>query len=237
MSGLAPLIVIAAICSMLWCVERSDAATILNIPPVLQKSPVWCWLATGEMIFRYYKVPANDTNYQCGEARFQGAHQVAPQGPAAFTGPCWLNCQPCAMVSAGSVQGLINMVVQYPYGMSVVSGRRFYFQNPRVSLGPMPPQEIKSEIDGGRPIIAGISPGAGVLPPGLAQHAVLIVGYDNSGAMLVINDPFPYSSAGIDPPYVQAGGTQMQGGRFMVPYQAMVGPINWNNAVYSISPQ
>jgi hypothetical protein len=210
------------------------APKIINIPPVQQSTPEWCWLATGEMIFRYYNIPMNAPEYQCGEARFQGAFQVAPGGPMAFAGPCWTNCIPCGNVSAGSVQGLVNMIVQYPYGMSVVTGNNFRLQAPQVSLTPMQALAVKAEIDAGRPIIAGISPGQGMLPPGLAQHAVLIVGYDNNGATLVVNDPFPYASAGMVPPYAQVGGTEMQPGRFSISYQAMVGPMDWNNAVYGI---
>lgn len=218
-------------------IAAADAASkILNIRPVSQKTPAWCWLATGEMIFRYYNIPANAPDYQCGEARFQGAFQVAPAGPMAFTGPCWLNCGGCALVGAGSVQGLINMTVQYPYGMSIVTGASYSLQVPKVSLTPLAPADVITEIDADRPIIAGISPGAGMLPPGLAEHAVLIVGYDNDGATLIVNDPFPYQSAGMTPPYVQAGGSAMQAGRYAVPYQAMVGPIAWSTAVYGITP-
>jgi len=213
----------------------ANAAT-LNIPPVVQKSPEWCWLATGEMIFRYYNIPGNAPDFQCGEARFQGAFQVAQSGPMAFNGPCWMNCIPCAGVGAGSVQGLVNMIVQYPYGMSVVTGGNYRLQAPRVSLTPMPVGAVMAEIDAGRPIIAGISPGAGLLPPGIAQHAVLIVGYENNGATLIINDPYFYDAVQQTPSYIQFGGAQVQPGRFSVPFTSMVGPINWNNAVYGIGP-
>ena len=76
---------------------------------------------------------------------------------------------------------------------------------------------VKSEIDNGRPIIAGISPGSGMMPPGLAQHAVLIVGYDDVGAILIVNDPFPYQAAGMIPPYVQVGGAQILPGDLQFP--------------------
>jgi hypothetical protein len=218
------------------CQSIAARAATLNIVPVVQQTPEWCWLATGEMIFRYYNIPANNANFQCGEARFQGAVQVAPTGPMAFNGPCWMNCVPCAGVGAGSVQGLVNMIVQYPYGMSIVTGQTYRLQTPKVSLQPMQPAAVKAEIDAGRPIIAGISPGEGMQPLGIAQHAVLMVGYDNNGATLIINDPFFYQQAGMTPPYVQVGGAQLELGRFSVPFNAMIGRINWNNAVYGIGP-
>jgi len=52
------------------------------------------------------------------------------------------------------------------------------------------------------------------MPPGLAEHAVLIVGYGQSGNTIVLNDPFPYQAAGISPPYLQAGGIALAPGRF-----------------------
>jgi hypothetical protein len=43
-------------------------ATKLEIFPVCQQTPVWCWAAVGEMVFRYYDVPTINTRcgYQCG---------------------------------------------------------------------------------------------------------------------------------------------------------------------------
>ena len=39
----------------------------LHIPPVFQERPSWCWAAVGEMVFKYYYVPAaHRTDYQCG---------------------------------------------------------------------------------------------------------------------------------------------------------------------------
>jgi hypothetical protein len=228
-------ILLSGFISVLTLCEVARAADrVLNIPPVRQITATACWLATGEMIFRYYHIPANAIDYQCGEMRFQGAVRVGQFGPMAFNGPCWSNCALCGGVSAGSVQGLVNMIVQYPQGMSVVTGHDWSLQSPSVSLTPLDSDDVVTEIDAGRPIIAGISPGAGLLPPGLAEHAVLIIGYQSDGSILVVNDPFPYQSAGMSPPYLRFGGTQMIPGRFAVPYSAMVGAINWGNAVYGI---
>jgi hypothetical protein len=140
-------------------------------------------------------------------------------------------------VSAGAVDGLVNMVIQYPYGMSLVTGDdRHLLQRPLVS-GPMQPEAVKEEIDKRRPIIAGISPGpeSTILPTGLAKHAVLIVGYDNRGTTLIINDPFPYRSAGLSPPYIEAGGRQLLAeGQYAISRDAMVDQLKWNTAVYGI---
>jgi len=36
----------------------------LHIPPLFQERPSWCWAAVGEMVFKYYDVPAaHQTDY------------------------------------------------------------------------------------------------------------------------------------------------------------------------------
>jgi hypothetical protein len=221
------------------------AMTTLPIKPVLQATAEWCWLATGQMVFSYYNIPPNnppnmlpsDPNYyQCGEARFQNAVRVpGASGPAAFTGRCWLDCNACGTQGAGNLQGLINMVVEYPQFMSVVTGGNYHLQQ-KSSLTPLPANTVKAEIDARRPIIAGISAGEGMQPPGIAQHAVLIIGYADGGNTVIINDPWPYQAVGQVAPYLQFGGTQLQLGQYAVSYSALTGPINWRNAVYGIEP-
>jgi hypothetical protein len=100
------------------------AQTILAILPVMQQTPSWCWLATGEMIFKYYHIPPNAPNYQCGEARGQGANFTGLPGQLAVAGPCWANCLPCAT-----------------------------FLQASMSLVPLTQGQIKAEIDAGHPII------------------------------------------------------------------------------------
>lgn len=215
-------------------VPQQPGMVTLNIPPILQRTPEWCWLASGAMIFQYYGFPGNAPDYQCGEARFDGAVQVGPGGPMAFNGPCWADCSKCGLASGGSIQGLINLVMQYPAFMSVVMGGSYRMQPPQVSLTPISPAQVKAEIDGGRPILIGISPGQGMQPPGVAEHAVLIVGYGNDGNVLIVNDPFPYQAANLPASYLQFGGSQLEIGRYAVSYATMIGPINWRNAVYGL---
>jgi hypothetical protein len=115
--------------------SNAEAGKVLPIPPKLQSTPSWCWLATGEMVFKYYKIAQNHpTDFQCGEARFQGAVQVGIGGPMSFWGPCWVNCNNCRSASAGSVQGLINMINQYPPAMKIINGSGVVLQAPQVSL-------------------------------------------------------------------------------------------------------
>lgn len=211
---------------------------LLPIRPVIQQTATWCWLATGEMIFRYYGVPANHpTNFQCGEARFQGATLTGnPAIPV--MGPCWANCQPCAGQSAGSVQGILNMLTQYPAAMRLVTGNpaSVVLQQPQAT-GRVSAAVIRTEIDAGRPMVAGITPGGPALPPGLSEHAVLIVGYSQGGGVIVVNDPFPYQYVGMIPPYLGAGGASTGiPGQFSLSLAAFASPMNWNTTVLHITP-
>lgn len=219
------------------------AATVLGIPPTVQQTDKWCWLATGEMIFRYYGVPANHpTDFQCGMARFEGSHILppgAPVTPATFVpGQCWANCYACANVGSGPVQGILNMLDQYPHAMRGLSSNpNSVILRPAQYGPPMSFGALKAELDSRHPVIAGISPGHPGLPVGQSQHAVLIVGYDQASNTIVINDPFDYQHHGMMPPYLPTGGTAQRPGQFIVPYAAMLSPmIAWNTSVFGISP-
>ncbi|CAK0037483.1 Uncharacterised protein [Burkholderia pseudomallei] len=235
-------IVLSALTALVLCAHGAPVgATTLNVPPVQQATPAWCWLATGEMVFRYYGIPSNGAGpnasssaYQCGEARGQGAVRVGPSGPLSFQGPCWMNCVPCAATGSRNLQGLYNLVVQYPQIVQITVGNTVLLKA-QATTSPLSLSALQNEIDSGRPVFAGISPGVSYLPPGVSEHAVLIVGYQ-PGGQIIINDPFPYQQAGMTPAYVRYGGAQLMPGRFIVPYEALVGPINWANTIYGVGP-
>src|SRR5436305_902077 len=68
--------------------------------------------------------------------------------------------------------------------------------------------EIKKEIDAGRPIIAGVTPGGNPnLPPPVPAHVALIIGYiDKDGDIdLIVNDPWPYQLLKQEAPYTKPG--------------------------------
>jgi len=229
---------ILAICLLASCVQSRVSLAgpvMLDIDPVMQKTPSWCWLATGEMVFEYYDIPPNDpSDFQCGEAKGEGAVFTGRPGPIAFTGPCWTNCYVCAQRGAGTLRGLYNLIIQYPQIVAVTAGNQRRL-TARVSASPLSLSQVQREIDGKRPIIAGISPGiAGYLPPGVSEHAVLIIGYELNSNSVIINDPFPYRDAGMTPMYIRVGGVKLQEGQYQVSYSALVGPIRWSNAVYGI---
>ena len=74
----------------------------LHILPVFQERPSWCWAAVGEMVFKYYYVPAvHRTDYQCGIAQTRNL----------CTGVS--NCVKCDL-PAGDEATMVNVVQQYP---------------------------------------------------------------------------------------------------------------------------
>lgn len=200
------------------------SANPLPIAPVAQQSAVWCWLASLEMVFRYYHIPAvNTVSYQCGMAA------------AWFGGPCLSACNWC-QVGSGPVDTLVAMIKRYPGFARQLTHRPGPMLTAEATYGELSEDDLKSEIDEGRPVIAGISPHSGLLPPGLSEHAVVIVGYQQRGDQLfvLLNDPFPYAAVGMQNPYSGVGGTQLFPGRFRIPYQVMVDDLAWGNTVSGI---
>lgn len=85
-----------------FTISRTYAEEILPISPVYQESPVWCWAAVSEMVFRHYGVPSINPigDYQCGIAAL-----VHPG--------CEFNCGNC-VVSAPSISYVNNVIRNYP---------------------------------------------------------------------------------------------------------------------------
>ncbi len=197
----------------------SAPAAELSIEPVYQRTPMWCWAAVGEMIFRYYGVaninPGHD--FQCGIIAL--LHPVCNQ-----------NCYNCP-VPAGSLSTMNNMLTQYPSFASGVTRTSTRMQTvPRYSR--LSPAEVRAEIDAGRPIVAGISP-SGYNMSNVSQHVALIVGYE--GTDLIVNDPFPFSSGYFSGnPYEAAGGEAVSRGRYRIAYSAFVERLRWRESIYRI---
>ena len=197
----------------------SVVADELSIEPVFQQTPVWCWAAVGEMVFRHYGVaninPGN--NFQCGIIAL--LHPICNQ-----------NCFNC-VVPAGSLATMNNMLTQYPTFASGVTRTRTRLST-RVRRTRLSLTEVQSEIDAGRPVVAGISP-SGYNVSGMSEHVALIVGYDESE--LVVNDPFPFDSNFFTgDPYESAGGEQLTRGQYKINYRAFANRLQWRETIYGI---
>jgi len=209
---------------------KGDGSKTLNISPVLQQTPLWCWLAVSEMVFRFYGVKQlNQASYQCGIVG------------TVFPKWCGANCLNC-IVGAGTAGNITKTLRDYPVEAkaaaiksSLREGKGMGQQ--AVSTGSLTDQEVKNEIDADRPIIAGITPGAAVPPNVSPQHVALIVGYIESDGQLhlIVNDPYPFDETKQPNPYVLAGGQNNKDGSYCIPYKAFRDQLKWHVTFYQIA--
>lgn len=199
----------------------------LHISPVFQDRPSWCWVAVGEMVFKYYYVPAvHRTDYQCGIV--QGRNLC--KGIA--------NCDQCDL-TAGDEATMVNMLEQYPLMATRGGTAGDIALTVQSKSGSLSEAEVKNELDQGRPIIVGISP-TGFIVDGTPQHMALIVGYDDSSGdlMLTVNDPFPYEDMRflwIGNAYLSARASGGSDGEYEIGYEAFRLRLKWTQTIYRIT--
>jgi hypothetical protein len=199
----------------------------LHIAPVFQERPSWCWAAVGEMIFKYYYVPAaHRTDYQCGIVQGRNLCMGIP------------NCIPCDL-SAGDAATMVNMLEQYPLMATPGGTAGDIAITAQSKSGSLSDVELKKELDEGRPIIVGISP-PGFKVDGTPQHMALIVGYDDSSddLMLTVNDPFPYEDMRflwIGNAYLSARASGGSDGEYEIGYEAFRLRLKWTQTIYRIT--
>ena len=194
------------------------SASELNIPPVAQLTPEWCFAASAEMVFTYYGFPnLNPAGvWQCGIVGAKG-------------GVCAYNCQACAGAggTTGQIAALMNQYAQIAY-----TAKGYYNASFKIGLAAvLNPAQIMYSIDNGAPILAGISPNGMPYMPGsgVSEHAVVIEGYEgNAGNLtLIINDPFPPNVT----LYANAGAPQVQPGQYKVPYNVFLWGFKYGNTI------
>jgi len=199
----------------------------LHIPPVFQERPSWCWAAVGEMVFKYYYVPAaHRTDYQCGIVQGRNLCVGMP------------NCVQCDL-SAGDEATMVNMLEQYPLTATLRGKAGDIALTVQSKSGRLSEAEVKNELDQGSPIIVGISP-PGFKVDGSPQHMALIVGYDDSSGdlMLTVNDPFPYEDMRflwIGNAYLSARASGGSAGEYVIGYEAFGLRLKWTQTIYRIT--
>lgn len=214
----------AALLAMILVMPASVHAANLEISPVTQETPEWCWIAVGEMIFKYFEIPnANPVNdYQCGivgELALQG-RMLPPI--------CNVYCERCP-VPAGTASRVSQMLELYPkvlqeYGVDT-DGVEAHHRTSALSK-----TRLTAEIDDGNPVVAGISPNAQGSST-VAAHVALIVGYEDDGDILVINDPFPFQRVGIPDPYLGADGEALdQDQQYRISYDNFRNLLHWSES-------
>jgi len=200
----------------------------LHIPPVYQERPSWSWAAVGEMVFKYYYVPAaHRTDYQCGIAQGQKLCLETP------------NCLECDLPS-GDEASMVRMLEQYPVMAKLGGTAGDTALTVQLKNGSLSDAEVKKELDEGRPIIAGVSP-SGFKIGEISQHMALIVGYkESSGAlMLTVNDPFPFEDdrfLWIGNPYQpNMDMSEENTGQYEVSFERFRSKIKWKQTLYRIA--
>ena len=200
----------------------------LHIPPVFQERLSWCWAAVGEMVFKYYYVPAaHQTDFQCGIV----------QGRNLCTG--MPNCVDCDL-PAGDESTVMNMLQQYPLMATRGGAAGDIALTVRAKAGSLSEEELRHELDESRPIIASVSP-SGFKIGDITQHMALIIGYDDSSGklMLTVNDPFPFEDdrfLWIGNPYQP--NMDMSGentGQYEISFERFRSKIKWKQTMYRIT--
>jgi Peptidase_C39 like family len=199
----------------------------LHIPPVFQERPSWCWAAVGEMVFKYYYVPAaQQTNYQCGIMQGRKLCIGIP------------NCLECDL-PAGDEVTMVKMLEQYP--VIATQGRTAgdIALTVQSKDGTLSEAEVKDELDHGRPIIVEVSP-RGFKVDDIPQHMALIVGYDDSSGELVltVNDPFPFEDdrfMWIGTPYPRTKVSGANDGQYEIRLEKFRSKLKWAKTIYGIT--
>ena len=190
----------------------------LPIPPVEQQTKVWCWLATGEMIFRHYDLPNLNPsgNYQCGII-----------GSIFYNSPCYNNCfNSNCIVGSGSNANTVRMLKDYSW----IASRKVFNCQEGYELNYY---SIKNNIDQQKPILCGISPNRRQYYSG-AEHVVVLIGYEivNQIPYVIINDPFPYTS--YDNPYLKSGATVLQKNQYYLQLKTFTNNLFWHWSLSNI---
>lgn len=204
------------------------AEVTLHIPPVYQERPSWSWAAVGEMVFKYYYVPAaHRTDYQCGIVQGQKLCSGTP------------DCLECELPSVNEAS-MVRMLEQYSVMAKPGGAAGDIALTVQSKTGSLSELEVKKEIDEGRPIIAGVSP-SGFKIGGISQHMALIVGYDDSSGalMLTVNDPFPFEDdrfLWIANPYQpNMDMSEENTGQYEISFERFRSKIKWNQTMYRIT--
>ncbi len=220
--------------------QTSKEKKILPIQPVVQDKQVWCWLACGEMIFKYYGVPsANPLDHQKIESGSNDKYQCGIMGILMGPNhPCWSNCEDC-IFPAGLMENIVEMLRRYPpetlqmfknYGIQMPG----FYGDLRSAIvhSPLSESAVRHSINNGLPLIAGVNRGAP--PPRASEHVCLVIGYDVSDSgefLIIVNDPYPYNppnSPHLPNPYISAGGVQTSFLQYVIPLDRFVSELKCN---------
>jgi hypothetical protein len=207
---------------------------------------MWCWLTVAEMVFksRTPPVPAYDP-WKAASLKIPPVpdlDKLYQWGILAVAHPgCWVHPDACAMAGGSSWENMQRTLQQYPGAAGKQNNVNPALNGVGSKLEPgcLTAAQIKKEIDAGRPIIVGISPGMKPPPPKPA-HVALIIGYQakaDGDIELIVNDPWPYHLRPQDTnPYTtkEAGGSRNCDANYTVDRQKFCAQSSWNGSLINI---
>ena len=203
------------------------AEVTLHIPPVFQARPSWVWAAVGEMVLKYYYVPAaHPTDYQCGIVQSRKLCTGRP------------NCSECDL-PASDEAAMVRVLEQHPVMATRGRAAGKMALTVRSKNDSLSEEEVKNELNQSRPIIVSVSP-SGFKIDGITQHLALIVGYDDSSGelRLTVNDPFPFEDdrfLWIGNPYQPNMDMSGENDRqYEISYKRLRSKLKWNQTMYRI---
>jgi hypothetical protein len=149
---------IAALVAFAMVVQPLAQADELSIRLRRQNSPVWCWAAVSAMLVSYIQ------KFDAQDCEILSEYDMRLGG----RGMCCAGAAECQRPGIGLEE------------MGVLLGRVFGIHG-RYDYDPVDWDDLKDEIDAGRPVVALLAEG------GMAAHVVVIAGYRSSGYLTVLD--------------------------------------------------
>lgn len=188
---------------------RAADKTLDNIEPVGQETDVWCWLAVSEMVLKSFEIKNMGSDYQC--EIFKSLEGSCPREPA----------QSLSRLTS-AVERYSRKANKSDSDSPIIIGRESF------SLSK---QSVMQQIDRGIPIVATITPVGKVGLLAHPMHVALIVGYEDDGDYLIVNDPFDFTGKLGSNPYA-AFGTQLDDrGQYRIDFKTFNRDFDWKESV------
>lgn len=203
---------------VLFASTAASFADPLPITPIRARASGWEAQAIGEMVFRYFGIPAWDgaREYQCGIA--------AAMMPAEAGSTCANFCRNCELGS-GSPTELTTMIEHYPRRVNRQHG------NPNASMSghaeslALAPGALRAQLTRKFPVIALLGARLGT------PRAVLLIGFrdERDDLYVLLLDP---AFEPTDRFWTDAGSAAGPSpGAWWVPYQTLRGALEWDHTI------
>lgn len=193
-------------------------AGVLDVPRVKQETPMWCWLASSEMVNKFHGVLSvdKDPDMQCSIVHYMAQAGMMPT-------ECFFDCTQCPYPAFTS-ENLRIPLDKYSAAAALNGGNSVTSELLR-SAAEL--SKVKEEIDAKRPILVGINPTLRGITASEPEHLAVIIGYE--GETIRVNDPYDYFDKD---PYLSVGATKISDGVYDISYTELVKSFAWQTTVF-----